>query len=103
MRLFEEATKKLGYHPFVISTATVSQTYTNPDGETLNACQYCGFCSSNYCEYGAKADPLMTVIPTALKTGNFELRTHAKVTRILHDGEKATGVLYQDIRTGENF
>lgn len=101
MRLFEEATKKLGYHPFVIPAATVSQTYTNPDGETLNACQYCGFCSSNYCEYGAKADPLMTVIPTELKTGNFGLRTHAKVTRILHDGEKATGVLYQDIRTGE--
>ena len=103
MRLFEEATKRLGYHPFVMPTGTVSQTYTNPDGQTLNACQYCGFCTNNYCEFAAKADPVLTVIPTAQKTGNFELRTHAKVTRIIHDGERATGVLYKDTRTGELF
>lgn len=103
MKMFEEATKKLGYHPFVIPSGTVSQQYTNLDGQTLNACQYCAFCSSNYCEFGAKADPLITVIPTAQKTGNFELRTNAKVIRILHDGEKASSVLYQDTRTGEYF
>lgn len=67
MLLFEEAVKKMGYNPFVIPSGTLSEQYTNPDGETLNACQYCGFCGSNYCEYGAKADPVMTVIPTAKK------------------------------------
>ena len=41
--------------------------------------------------------------PTAKKTGNFELRAYSKVTRVLHDGNKATGVLYQDTRTGEYF
>lgn len=103
MRMFEEATKKLGYKPFVIPTGTVSEQYTNPDGQQLNACQYCGFCEPNYCEYGAKADPVITVIPTAQKTGNFELRTHSKVIRVLHDGGKATGVLYEDTRTGQQF
>ncbi|GEN89046.1 GMC family oxidoreductase [Oceanobacillus sojae] len=103
MLLFEEAVKKMGYNPFVIPSGTLSEQYTNPDGETLNACQYCGFCGSNYCEYGAKADPVMTVIPTAKKTGNFELRTHARVIRILHENGKAVGVLYEDTRTGQEF
>lgn len=103
MLMFEEATKKMGYKPYVLSTGTISEAYTNPDGQSINACQYCGFCGSNYCEYGAKADPVITVIPTAQKTGKFELRTHAKVVRILHEGGRATGVLYQDTRTGEEF
>lgn len=103
MLMFEEATKKIGYKPFVVPAGTLSEQYTNPDGQTLNACQYCGFCAVNYCEYGAKADPVLTVIPTAQKTGNFDLRTHAKVIRVLHDGGKATGVLYQDTRTGQEF
>lgn len=103
MKIFEEATKKLGYKPFVIPSGTLSEEYTNPDGETLYECQLCGFCMGSYCEFGAKADPVVTVIPTAQKTGNFELRTHANAIRILHDNGKATGVLYQDTRTGEQF
>lgn len=103
MKMFEEATENLGYHPFVIPSGTLSEEYTNPDGETLHECQLCGFCSGNYCEFGAKADPVMTVIPTAQKTENFELRTNANVIRILHENGKASGVLYQDTRTGEQF
>ncbi|RKQ30264.1 GMC family oxidoreductase [Oceanobacillus halophilus] len=103
IRMFEKVVKEMGYKPFMIPTGTVSQAYTNPDGEKLNACQYCAFCTPNYCEYGAKADPVVTVIPTAQKTGKFNLRTHAKVIRVLHENGKATGVLYQDTRTGEEF
>ena len=103
MKMFHEAAENLGYHPFVVPTANVSEAYTNPDGQTLNACQYCSFCGSYGCEYGAKADPIVTVIPTAKKTGNFELRTHSLVTRVLYDGTKVTGVLYKDTRTGEEF
>ncbi|WP_067727728.1 GMC family oxidoreductase [Oceanobacillus damuensis] len=103
MRLFHEAAEKLGYHPYVVPAGTVSEVYTNPDGETLNACQYCSFCGNYGCEYGAKADPVVTVVPTAKKTGNFELRTNCLVTRVLYDGDKATGVLYKDTRTGEEF
>lgn len=103
MKMFEEATENLGYNPFVIPSGTLSENYTNPDGENLYACQFCGYCSQNYCEYGAKADPVMTVIPTAQKTGNFELRTNSRVIRVLHENGKATGVLYEDTQTGEQF
>ncbi|WP_249869985.1 GMC family oxidoreductase [Oceanobacillus saliphilus] len=103
MKLFHDAAEKLGYHPYVIPGGNMSQTYTNPDGETLNACHYCSFCSGNGCEIGAKSDPVVTVVPTALKTGNFELRTYAYVKRVIYDGDKATGVLYVDTQTGEEF
>ena len=52
--------------------------------------------------YGAKADPVVTVIPVA-KTGKFEIRTHSYVRRILHKGGKATGVMYTDLTTGEEI
>ncbi|AQS56242.1 GMC family oxidoreductase [Novibacillus thermophilus] len=100
---FAEAAKELGYEPFMAPSANLSETYENPDGMTINACQYCGFCERFGCEYGAKSDPTITVIPTAQKTGNFELRPHSNVTDILHDGEKATGVKYVDVLSGEEY
>ena len=27
----------------MVPSANVSEVYKNPDGETINACQYCGF------------------------------------------------------------
>ena len=62
-----EATEKMGYKPFMLPAATISESYTNPDGETINGCEYCGFCERFGCEYGAKASPEVTVVPTALK------------------------------------
>jgi gluconate 2-dehydrogenase alpha chain len=59
--------------------------------------------SSPFPTYGAKGDPVVTVIPVAKKTGKFEIRTHSHVRRILHTGNKATGVLYTDITTGEEI
>lgn len=103
IRLFQEATKNLGYHPFRMPAATISQQYENPDGETINACVFCAFCSMYGCDFGAKADPIITVLKTAQKTGNFELRNHAHVRRILHDGDKATGVLYVDPLTRQEY
>lgn len=103
MELFTEATNNLGYHPYVQPSANLSENYTNPDGISRVACQYCGFCERFGCEYGAKADPLVTVLPVANETGNFEVRTNAEVRRILYDGTKATGVLYIDLETGEEF
>lgn len=102
-RLFKEAAKNLGYHPISLPSASISETYENPDGQTIYGCQYCSFCYSHGCEFGAKSDPVITVIPTAKNTGNFELRTYANVTRILYEGGQATGVLYTDTRTGQEF
>ncbi|MEJ8544256.1 GMC family oxidoreductase [Brevibacillus borstelensis] len=103
MKLFAEAAKKLNLHPYMMPSANLSQQYTNPDGVSRAACQYCGYCERFGCEYGAKADPVVTVIPIAKKTGKFEIRTHSYVRRILHTGYKATGVLYTDVTTGEEF
>ncbi|KGR87800.1 GMC family oxidoreductase [Ureibacillus massiliensis 4400831 = CIP 108448 = CCUG 49529] len=103
MVMFREAATSLGYHPYTAPAATLSEGYTNPDGITRGACQYCGFCERFGCEYGAKASPTVTVLPVAEKTGNFEVRPYCNVRRILHENGKATGVLYVDSTTGEEF
>ncbi|MEB2629208.1 GMC family oxidoreductase [Peribacillus frigoritolerans] len=100
---FEQAAKKLGYKPYMIPSANLSENYENPDGISRSACQYCAFCENFGCEYGAKADPVVTVIPVAKKTGNLDLRTYSNVIRILNDGTEATGVIYVDTFTGEEF
>ena len=94
--VFRDAASKLGYHPFPSPSANLSQVYTNPDGISRGSCMYCGFCETYGCEVGAKADPVVTVLPVALQSGHFELRTEANVFSIQHDGQRATGVLYYD-------
>lgn len=100
---FEKAAKKLGYKPYIIPSANLSENYENPDGISRVACQYCAYCENFGCEYGAKADPVVTVIPVAQKTGKLDLRTYSNVTQILNDGTKATGVKYVNTLTGEEF
>ncbi|HLR08796.1 MAG TPA: GMC family oxidoreductase [Bacillota bacterium] len=103
LKLFKDAAKNLGYHPFQIAAGNMSQRYENPDGQVLNPCMYCAFCTHYGCDFGAKSDALVTVIPTALKHDNFELRTHAYVRRVLYDGDKAKGVMYVDTMTGQEY
>ncbi|MEI7025045.1 GMC family oxidoreductase [Paenibacillus sp. y28] len=103
LKLFEDATKKLGYHPYMSPSANLSQPYTNPDGISRAPCQYCGYCERFGCEYGAKSDPVVTVLPVAQKTGNLEMRPYSFVTSILNDGKKASGVKYVNTVTGEEF
>jgi gluconate 2-dehydrogenase alpha chain len=57
---------------------------------------YCGFCERFGCEVGAKADPTVTVIPLALKTGKFELRGYSNVYAVKNDGKTGQSVLYFD-------
>ncbi|MDW0110517.1 GMC family oxidoreductase [Sporosarcina aquimarina] len=103
IRLFKKATTDLGYHPYHMPSANLSQTYTNPDGETINGCVYCAFCEEYGCDFGAKADPIGTVLKTATKTGKLELRNEANVTRVSHNGKRATGLVYTDTTTGQEF
>ncbi|MBP1970087.1 gluconate 2-dehydrogenase alpha chain [Virgibacillus natechei] len=100
---FKEAANNLDLHPGHIPSGNLSEAYENPDGETIAKCQYCGFCERFGCEYGAKSTPNVTVLPTAEKTGNFDLRTHSNVTEVMYDGNRATGVKYVDLQTGEEF
>jgi gluconate 2-dehydrogenase alpha chain len=94
--LLSTAAAQLGYHPFPQPSANLPQVYTNPDGITRNGCTYCGFCERFGCEVGAKASAPVTVIPVALATGKFEIRTGANVFEIKHDGKHAQSVLYYD-------
>lgn len=103
VQLFKDTTKKMGLHPYQMASGNMSETYTNPDGETLNQCMFCAFCTMYGCDFSAKSDPLVTVLPTATKTGNCDIRTNALVRRVLHENGKATGVLYTDTRSGEEF
>ena len=105
IKMFKDAAKNLGLHPYQMASANLSESYENPDGQTLNACMYCSFCSRYGCDFGAKSDALVTVIPTAMEHDNFELRTEANVRRILYDKDsaKANGVMYVDTRTGEEY
>jgi gluconate 2-dehydrogenase alpha chain len=96
MGVFHQAATSLGYHVFPGPSANLPQPYTNPDGITRGECAYCGFCERFGCETGAKASPNLTVLPVALQTGKFELRTGATAFQIKHDGKRAHSVLYYD-------
>src|SRR5699024_4407296 len=39
---FVKAANNLDLHPFRLPSANLSENYTNPDGQTLSQCQYCG-------------------------------------------------------------
>lgn len=103
LSLFERAAKEQGYHPYMIPAAIASRPYTTPMGQTLNPCQYCGFCERFACEYDAKAQPTNTFIPAAEKTGNCEIRCNANVLEIVKHGGKVTGVRYINTLTREEF
>jgi gluconate 2-dehydrogenase alpha chain len=103
--IFRDAAKSLGYHPFPLPVATSSAPYVNPEGVTLGACEYCGHCNRTACEANAKASPNVNVISALRGDPKFDLRTRAFVTRLVYDkaAKKVTGVLYTDMRTGEEF
>ncbi|MFD2830065.1 GMC family oxidoreductase [Corticicoccus populi] len=106
LKKFKDATLGMGLHTHMLPSANLSEQYTNPDGQTLSPCQYCGFCERFACEYNAKSTPETTVIPTALETGNFEIRTNANVVEIITDEDDdslVSGVRFVDVRTGEEY
>ena len=94
--LFREAADQLGYKPFPQPTGNSPESYTNPDGQQLGGCNYCGFCERFGCHVGAKASPIVTNVPNALKSGRLEIRQYSNVFRINHKDGKATSVSYYD-------
>lgn len=103
LQRFETATSSLGLSPFMLPSANLSEAYENPDGQQINACQYCGFCERFGCEYGAKTSPEITVVPAARETGNYEIKFNANVVEIMKEGDRVTGVRYYDTETFEEF
>jgi gluconate 2-dehydrogenase alpha chain len=96
MTVFEQASRELGYHPYTAAAATLTQNYTNPDGVSRMACQYCGYCMLYGCMVGAKAQPTNTLLPVLRNRKAFTLRTGSWARRIVHRHGKAEGVEYMD-------
>jgi gluconate 2-dehydrogenase alpha chain len=103
--LFADAAESLGYHPFPAPVAIASAAYNNSEGVTLGACEYCGFCNRLACEANAKASANTTVLPLLRLDPKFVLRTRTFVTKLNYDkaGKQVTGVVYTDMRTGEEY
>jgi choline dehydrogenase-like flavoprotein len=88
------AAQKLGLHPFHIPMLRNSVPYNG-----RAACMRCRWCVGFACELSARTGTHNTVIPTALATGNCELRTECMTREVLlDDGGKARGVAYFDER-----
>ena len=83
--IMQKAAKDLGYHPFQAPAANMSEAYTNPEGLTLGACEYCGHCERFGCEANAKSSPQTTILPVLMQDKNFELRTYAYVKELVYD------------------
>ncbi len=94
--LFREAAEQVGFKPFPQPTGNSPAFYTNPDGLSLAACEYCGFCERFGCHVGAKSSPILMTIPNALASGRLEVREFSTVFRINHQDGQVTSVSYYD-------
>ena len=91
--IFSRAAREQGLHPHPVSIG-------------MNTAPFNGFPAMDYTAWnggfgsttGDKWHPGLTSVPRALATGNFDLRTHCRVLRVLTDaGGRATGVEYVDV------
>lgn len=103
--MFVKAAKKLGYHPFPNPSACVSRAWTNPYGNQIAPCNYCGYCSKYPCLNYSKASPQTAVMDALKRMENFSYEVHANVMKVvLHDDKKtAKGVIYIDKDGNECF
>lgn len=103
--MFDAAARKLGYHPFPNPSANVSRAWTNPYGNQIAPCNYCGYCSKYPCLNYSKASPQTAVLDALKRMDNFSYRVKANVLRVdLHpDGKTAKGVTYADEHGNEVF
>lgn len=92
--IFSESCRSLGLHPHPVPVGVNSVPYNG-----LPATRYSAWSNGFGCWDGSKWHPGLTSVPQALATGNFDLRTHCRVTRVLTNGDgRATGVEYIDAR-----
>lgn len=88
--LMSDAARKMGLNPFQGPAAIVTEPY---DGRS--PCVYHGFCNKGGCHVQAKSSTSFSTIPKAVETGNLDVVTHARVTKIVSDNNgKVTGVEY---------
>jgi gluconate 2-dehydrogenase alpha chain len=90
--IFREATGAMGLHPYPTPVAANSVPFNGFPANTYTPWSGAGF--------GPYRDdrwyPALTSVPEALATGNFDLKTHCRVVRVLTDERHASGVEYID-------
>ncbi len=90
--ILQAAAERMKLHPFDIPMLRNTVPYND-----RRSCMRCRWCVGFACEVNARTGTHNTVIPTALATGNCELRTECMTREILLDDHgKATGVTYFD-------
>ncbi len=102
--LFAETARNMGYKPFPVPSANLSEPYTNSLGVTMGQCSYCGFCTNYGCANYSKSSPIISILPALVRRSNFTARTNSEVLRITRDrsGKRATGVVFVDT-SGEEW
>jgi choline dehydrogenase-like flavoprotein len=90
--VLDKGARSLNLHPFQIPMLRNSVPYNGRP-----ACMRCRWCVGFACEVDAKCGTQNTVLQTALKTGNLELRTQCMAKEVQVDERgRATGVAYFD-------
>ena len=90
--ILDPAARRLGLHPFHIPMLRNSVAYGG-----RAPCMRCRWCVGFACEVNAKNGTHNTVIPTALATGNCELKTDCMTKEIVTDSAgRVTGIAYFD-------
>jgi choline dehydrogenase-like flavoprotein len=91
-QVLHPAAQRLGLHPFDVPMLRNTVPYNG-----RRSCMRCRWCVGFACEVDARTGTHNTVIPTALATGNCELRTGCMTKEILLDERgRARGVTYID-------
>ena len=86
------AAERLKLHPFHIPMLRNTVPYNG-----RRSCMRCRWCVGFACELSARTGTHNTVIPTAIATGNCELRTDCMAREVMLDSQgRATGVAYYD-------
>lgn len=104
-KMFGDAAKAMGYHPFPLPSANLSDAYTNEYGMQLGPCNFCGFCERFGCINYSKSSPQTCILGALKRKPNFSYRTRSEVLRVelSPDKKTATGVTYIDEKGEEVF
>jgi choline dehydrogenase-like flavoprotein len=98
-KVLSAACKRLGLHPFSIPMARNSVPYNGRAGCIRNRT-----CAGYACPVNAKNGTHNTVIPTAVASGNCELRTSCQVVEVIVDDDgRARGIRYFDKNNTEHI
>ncbi len=95
----DHACKKLGYHSLPTPRAILPH-----DAMQRKGCAYSGYCGSYGCNTGAKGSARAALLDRAIETGHCEIRTHAKVYRLLsnHKGKVVAAAYFDRKGTPQN-